>query len=92
MPPGRLPAAGHRSYTFVPVGRAGPIVRRRCGIIGRVEGATQDGVCGLAEDWLPLLPQRRTGEPLTEQDADPPRAVTDLDVLRQVLAALRRLD
>jgi hypothetical protein len=74
------------------VRRAGLIGRRRYGIIGRVEGATQDGVCSLADDWLPLLPQRRTGEPLTEQGTDPPRALPDLDVLRQVLAGLRRLD
>jgi hypothetical protein len=60
-----------------------------------MEGATQDGVCSLADDWLPLRPrrpQRRPdGEPLTEPGADPPRALPDLDVLRQVLAGLRRL-
>jgi len=48
-------------------------------------------VCSLADDWLPLLPQRRTGEPLTEQGGNPPPALPDLDVLRQVLAGLRRL-
>jgi hypothetical protein len=75
------------------VRRAGPNGIWLCGIIGRVEGATQDGVCGLANDLLPLLPQRRPpGEPLTELGAEPPRALPDLDVLRQVLAGLRRLD
>jgi len=75
------------------VRRAGPNGIWLCGIIDRVEGATQDGVRGLADDWLPLLPQRRPpGQPLTEQGADPLRALPDLDVLRQVLAALRRLD
>ncbi len=49
-------------------------------------------MCSLADDWLPLLPRRSPGEPLIEQGADPPRALPDLDVLRQVLAGLRRLD
>jgi len=61
--------------------------------MGRMEGATQNGVCGLADDVFPLLPQRRPrGESLTDEGADPPRTLPDLDVLRQVLAGLRRLD
>jgi hypothetical protein len=61
--------------------------------MGRVEGATQEGVCGLAGDVLPLLPRRREGdEPLAEAGAEAQRTLPDLDVLRQVLAGLRRLD
>jgi hypothetical protein len=62
-------------------------------MMGRVEGATQEGMCSLADGVRPLLPQRRpSGEPLGEEGADPQRALPDLDVLRQVLAGLRRLD
>jgi hypothetical protein len=72
-------------------------VRRRYGIIGRVFRLTQDGVCTVADEASPLLPQRQPlGELLAEalpgESPDPPRALPDLDVLRQVLAGLRRLD
>jgi hypothetical protein len=72
------------------------MVRRWYGIIGRVNRGIQDGVCTVAGETLPLLPQRRPlgellAEPLAGEDADPPRALPDLDVLRQVLAGLRRL-
>jgi hypothetical protein len=65
---------------------------------------TPDGVCAIActiaDEAPPLLPQRRPGaEPSAEpagpggfQGANPPRALPDLNVLRQVLAGLRRLD
>ena len=80
-----------RSYATRPLAK-GRRTGAGYGMMGRVEGATQDGVCSLADDWLPLLPRRRPdGEPLTGQGADPPRALPDLDVLRQVLAGLRRL-
>jgi hypothetical protein len=76
--------------------RAPIVPTRRCryGIIGRVaDRGTQDRACTVADEAYPLLPQRRPqGEPLTELDADPPRVLPDLDVLRQVLACLRRLD
>jgi hypothetical protein len=79
------------------VRRAGPIGRRWYGIIGRVERGTQDGVCTVADKKPPLLPRRRPpgelmAEPFAEDGADPPRALPDLNVLRQVLAGLRRLD
>jgi len=62
-------------------------------MIGRVARPTQDGVCTVADEALPLLPQRRPpGEPLAGEGADPPRTLPDLDVLRQVLAGLRRMD
>ena len=53
-------------------------------------------MCTVAGEALPLLPQRRPlgellGEPLVGEGADPPRTLPDLDVLRQVLAGLRRL-
>jgi hypothetical protein len=62
-----------------------------------VDRGTQDGVCTVADEALPLLPQRRTpGESLAVSlgggdGAEPPRALPDLDVLQQVLAGLRRL-
>jgi len=61
-----------------------------------VNRGIQDGVCTVAGEALPLLPQRRPlgellAEPLVGEGADPPRALPDLDVLRQVLAGLRRL-
>jgi hypothetical protein len=54
-------------------------------------------VCAVADEAYPLLPQRRPpGELLAEswagEGAEPPRTLPDLDVLRQVLACLRRLD
>jgi hypothetical protein len=50
-------------------------------------------MCSLGGDVLPLLPRRRAGdEPPAEADADAQRTLPDLDVLRQVLAGLRRLD
>jgi len=54
-------------------------------------------MCSVADAALPVLPQRRPlgellGEPPVREGADPPRALPDLDVLRQVLAGLRRLD
>jgi hypothetical protein len=54
-------------------------------------------VRAVADEAYPLLPQRRPpGELLAEslvgEGADPPRALPDLEVLRQVLAGLRRLD
>jgi len=54
-------------------------------------------LCTVGGGALPLLPQRRPpGElpagPLAGEGADPPRVLPDLDVLRQVLAGLRRLD
>ena len=91
-------------YRFVPVGQAGPAGTARYGIMGRVEGWTQDGVCTVAGEAHPLLPQRRPGraEPPAEPGsaagtrhvpgADPPGRLPDLTVLRQVLAGLRRLD
>ena len=65
-------------------------------MMGRVDRGTQDGVCTVADEALPLLPQRRApGESLAGSLAgdggEPPRALPDLDVLRQVLAGLRRL-
>jgi len=67
------------------------------GIMSRVDWGTRDGMCSVADDALPVLPQRRPlgellGEPPVREGADPPRALPDLDVLRQVLAGLRRLD
>jgi len=65
-----------------------------------VDRGTQDGVCTVADEALPLLPQRRApGESLAEplavslggDGSEPARALPDLDVLRQVLAGLRRL-
>jgi hypothetical protein len=65
-----------------------------------VDRGTQDGVCTVADEALPLLPQRRTpGESLAVSlavslggdGAEPTRALPDLDVLQQVLAGLRRL-
>jgi hypothetical protein len=57
-----------------------------------VDRGTQDGVCTVADEPLPLLPQRRTpGESLAGEGADAARALPDLDVLQQVLAGLRRL-
>ena len=63
------------------------------GIIARVDWGTQDGVCTVTDEAFPMLPQRRPlGEPRVGEGAEPPRARPDLDVLRQVLAGLRRLD
>jgi hypothetical protein len=63
------------------------------GIMGRVDWGTQDGVCTVADEALPVLPRRRPlGELPVGEGAEPPRALPDLDVLRQVLAGLRRLD
>jgi len=64
--------------------------------MGRVERGTQDGVCTVAAEAPPLLPQRRPpgellAEPFVGDGADPPRTLPDLNVLRQVLAGLRRL-
>ena len=77
--------------------RGWPLGRRWYGIIGRVERGTQDGVCTVADDKPPLLPRRRPpgelmAEPFVGDGADAPRTLPDLNVLRQVLAALRRLD
>ena len=56
-------------------------------------------MCTVAGEAFPLLPQRRPPgglvarpltEPLAGEGGDPP-ALPDLDVLRQVLAGLRRL-
>ncbi|MGH3255883.1 MAG: hypothetical protein ACRDOU_10940 [Streptosporangiaceae bacterium] len=62
-----------------------------------MDWGTQDGVCTVAGEAFPLLPQRRSpgellAEPLAGEGTDPPRALPDLNVLRQVLAGLRRLD
>jgi len=67
--------------------------------MGRVAGTIQDGGC---EGFAPLPRRRPGGESLAEaggtagfrleqEGGDPPRA-PDLDVLRHVLAGLRRLD
>jgi hypothetical protein len=65
---------------------------------------TQDGARTVADEVPLLLPQRQPcAGPSVEpagaggiqdgrQGADPPRRLPDLDVLRQVLAALRQLD
>jgi hypothetical protein len=68
-------------------------------MMGRVTRPTQDGVCTIADELPLLLPQRRPGAesadpgliPRTRESADSPRRPPDLDVLRQVLAGLRRL-
>ena len=68
-------------------------------MMGRVARPTQDGVCTVADTSPPLLPQRRPGAepadpgriPRPHDGADPPRTRPDLDVLRQVLAGLRRM-
>jgi hypothetical protein len=72
-------------------------------MMGRVVGETKDGVCTVAGEAPALLPQRRPSAELlaepagtagigcTREGADPPRMLPDLDVLRQVLAGLRRL-
>jgi hypothetical protein len=61
--------------------------------MGRVDWGTQDGVRTVADEALPVLPRRRPlGELPVGEGAEPPRALLDLDVLRQVLAGLRRLD
>ncbi|HTX28929.1 MAG TPA: hypothetical protein VME19_18155 [Streptosporangiaceae bacterium] len=52
-------------------------------------GEIQDGVCTVADEAPGSLPQRRSGAGLL---AEPPRTPPDLDVLRQVLAGLRRLE
>jgi len=57
--------------------------------MGRVVGEIQDGVCTVADEAPGSLPQRRSGAGLL---AEPPRTPPDLDVLRQVLAGLRRLE
>ncbi len=86
------------------MGQDGPAGAARYGIMGRVEGWTQDGVRTVAGEAPPLLPQRRpdgAGPPAQPggaagtqhvPGADPPRRLADLTVLRQVLAGLRRLD
>jgi hypothetical protein len=67
----------------------GPNAPPRYGMMGRVAGEIQNGVCTVADEAPVVLPQRRSGAGLL---ADPPRTPPDLDVLRQVLAGLRRLD